>query len=170
MTSVAEFEMVLDRYVVDKNKMLYQFDGSPVLSMAKGIDSNGDGGFGFAVHGRELTNWRLFFNTPEHAGANPRALYVIVRSWKVYAVKVWMFEKYKEGGRPVNSYRGKLTCNITLGDALIDLFSCVELEFDSEEEWYVAKGIYGGLEVSGYGESLEDNPDQVVMALTVLVE
>lgn len=170
MTSVAEFEMVLGRYVVDKDKMLYQFDGSPVLSMAKGIDSNGDGGFGFAVHDRELTNWRLFFNTPEHAGANPRALYIIVRSWKVYAVKVWLFEKYKEGGRPVNSYRGKLACNIGLGDALIDLVFHVDLEFDSEEEWYVAKGSNCGLEISGYGVSLEDNPDQVVTALAVLVD
>ncbi|UZE24279.1 hypothetical protein LOY67_02335 [Pseudomonas sp. B21-056] len=167
--SVVEFEKVLDRYLVDKDKALYRFRDSPVLSMVKGIDSNGDGGYGFSVFDRELTNWRLFFNTPEHAGADPRALYVIVRSWEVYAVKAWMFEKYREGGSPVNSYKGKLDCDIGLGDALGDLLAHAKLEFDAEEEWYVASGDYSGLEVSGYGVSLEDNPSQVVMALAVLM-
>jgi hypothetical protein len=168
--SVAEFEKVLGFYLVDENKAIYQFEDSPVLSMAKGIDSDGNGGYGFSVFDRDLTNWRLFFNTPEHAGADPRALYVIVRSWKIYAVKAWLFEKYGEGGGPVNSYKGKLACGIGLGDVLSDLLAYSNLEFDAEEEWYVASDGYSGLEVSGYGVSLEESPRQVIMALAVLID
>lgn len=170
LISVAEFERGLGRYLVEEGKALYQFEGSPVFSMVMGLDSDGNGGYGFSVFDRGLTNWHLFFNSPGHPGADPRALYVIVRSWKIYAVKVLMFEKYRDGGRPVNSYKGKLACGIGLGDLLSDLQGFAELEFDAEEEWYVAMGDYSGLEVSGYGVSLADNSDQVVMALAVLVE
>ncbi|MCW1246066.1 hypothetical protein OC610_16755 [Pseudomonas sp. SAICEU22] len=167
--SVGELEKIFDFYLVDTDKALYQFKGSPVLSMAKDIDANGDGGYGFSVFDRQLTNWNLFFDSPEHGGADPRALYIIVRSWKVFAVKAWMFEKYLEGGGPVHSYRGKLSCGIGLGDALIDLLSHAQLEFDEEEGWYVAEGSYDGLEVTGYGVSLDDESDQAIMALAVLI-
>ncbi|MOA46582.1 hypothetical protein D3C78_1691110 [compost metagenome] len=63
-----------------------------------------------------------------------------------------------------------MACGIGLGDLLSDLQGFSELEFYAEEEWYVAMGDYSGLEVSGYGVSLADNSDQVVMALAVLVE
>jgi len=106
--SIEDFERGIDKYLVDGDKSLYKFINSPILSLGKEFDSNGDGGYGFSVNDLELTNWRLYFNSPDHAGVNPRALYVIVRSWKVYAVKAWMFENLKEGDRPVNSYRGKL--------------------------------------------------------------
>jgi len=168
--AIEEFECVLSQYLIDAEKCLYQFDGAPVLVLEKGFDSNGDGGYGFSVYNKKLTNWRLYFSTPDHAGADPRALNVIVRSWKVYAVKAWMFENLKEGSRPVNSYRGKLCGGIGLGDLVRDLLAYTELEFDNAEEWFYTDKNFGGLEVSGYGVDLNDEPDQMIMALTVIEE
>jgi len=168
--SIEGFEKILSRYMIDKSGSLYRFDGAPVLVMEKSLDSNGDGGYGFSVFDRELTNWRLYFNSPEHAGANPRALDVIVRSWEVFAVKVWMFENLRSGEKIVNSYAGKLSEGVGLGSLISDFLAFTELEFDDAEEWFYTDQNCGGLEVSGYGGDLNDWPNQVVTALAVIKE
>ncbi|WP_218173458.1 hypothetical protein [Pseudomonas gingeri] len=166
--SVEDFEKNLSRYVIDESRGLYKFQGSPILTLGKELDSNGDGGYGFSVFDRELTGWRLYFSTSDHAGADPRALYVIVRSWKVFAVKVWMFENLRLEELPVNSYAGKLQEGIGLGDLVSEFLKYTELDFDDAEEWFCTDENYGGLEVTGYGGDLSESPDQTIRALTVI--
>lgn len=167
-TSLGDFERSLSEYLVDAERRLYKFDGGPLLVMEKWFDPDGNGGLSFSVYDRDLTNWKFFFPSPDHAGADPRALNVIVKAGKVFAVKVWMFEKYEEGGRPLNSYKGKLPGGIGLGDKVSDILPYAELEFDDVEEWFYTDSEYGGLEVSGHGVELEEDPEQIIMALTVI--
>lgn len=163
--NASEFLDLLSMYVVDGGNNLYQFEMSPILRLLKN-NSNDDEIYLFSVHDKELTNWRLYFNTPDHLGANPRALGVVVRDGKVYSVKVWHFEKLKEGDVPKNIYRGKLPENIGLGDLVCDLLPCAKLTYDDAEELFYSAGEYGALEVTGYGD-LDEYPDQIIMAISV---
>lgn len=70
----------------------------------------------------------------------------------------------------MNSYQGKLCGDIGLGDPVDDLLKYTELEFDNAEEWFYTDKEYGGLEVTGYGSDLNDEPGQMIMALTVIEE
>ena len=138
------------------------------LSLKKEIDGNGDGGYAFSVHDVDLTNWKLFCDSPDHPGIDLRALYVLVRSNKIYAIKAWLFEKFKIGDKPIYSYKGKLPENIGLGDPVSKLLKFTRLEFDDAEELLIAAPSYGGLEIDAYGVSLEDEPEQIIMALAVV--
>lgn len=160
-------ERVLNGYSLGGQR--YAFPGSPVLEMESSFDQGGDGGFAFLVENRDLTNWKLFFDSPDHAGADPRALYVIFKNWRVVAIKVWMFEKYKDGGRPVSSYKGRLPGGFKLGDKIASLLSFSSLEFDGTEESFFTDEDYGVVEVGGSGVSLETNPDQVIMSIAVFL-
>lgn len=163
--SAGELFSLLSMYVVEDKNDLYQFEMSPILRLVKS-NSNEDEIYLFNVYDKELTNWRLYFNTPEHLGANPRALGIVVRDGKVHSVKAWHFEKLKEGDKPKNIYRGKLPVNIGLGDLVSDLLPYANLTYDDAEELFYSYGEYGALEVTGYGD-LEEYPDQVVMAISV---
>ncbi|TWC10990.1 MULTISPECIES: hypothetical protein [unclassified Pseudomonas] len=165
---VDEFEAVLNKYVVDDAKGIYKFVDSPALKMEKHFDSKGEGGYGFHVVDLELTNWRLYYDSPEHLGVETRALHVLTRNWKIYAVKVWMYENLADGQKPVSSYQGKLPENIGLGDFVRELLPYTDLEFDSAEEWFYTDREYGGLEVTGYCCDLNERPDQVIIALAVV--
>jgi len=166
----SEFESSLEKYLIDPHCSTYKFEGSPELVMEKHIDLNGNGGFGFGVCNLELTNWRLYYDSPNHPGVNPNALTVIVRSWKVYAVKVWQFESTREGELPVYSYQGKAPIEIGLGNYVKDLLSFSNLAFDNSEEWFYTDSTYGGLEVTGLGADidLQDDSEQRISALCVI--
>ncbi|WP_288407011.1 hypothetical protein [uncultured Herbaspirillum sp.] len=158
---------LLRAYLIDDGKNLYQFDSAPLLQLKRLDEINGDETFLFNVHDRDKTNWSFHFNTPDHAGANPRALAIIFRKHKVHAVKAWHFERLKDGEKAKHIYRGKLPGNIALGDPVKNLLSYTKLQYDEAEEWFYTDDKYGGLEVTGYGE-LEDYPEQEIMALAVI--
>ncbi|SEN45668.1 hypothetical protein [Pseudomonas sp. NFACC39-1] len=166
--SVSDFEEVLNKYALNDMGGIYGFVNSPTLRMERSIDSKGDGGYGFHVVDLELTNWRLYYDSPDHAGVETRALHVLTRDWKVYAVKVWMYECLADGAKPVNSYQGTLPEGIGLGSFVRELLPYTDLEFDSAEEWFYTSEEYGGLEVTGYCSDLNDKSDQIITALTVV--
>ncbi len=165
---VEDFERAIKQYVIDDKAGLYKFTDSPVLLMMKSFDSDGCGGYGFFVHDVDLTNWQLYYDRPDHPGVETRALHVLVREWKIYAIKTWLYESVAQGYKPVSSYQGKLPEGIGLGDLVRDLSPYTELEFDSSEEWFYTDEKYGGLEVCGYGSDLSDDPDQIITSLTVI--
>jgi len=159
---------LLSMYAVAGANNLYQFEMSPILQLVKS-NSNGDDIYLFNVHDKDLTNWRLYFNTPDHLGANPRALGVAVRDGKVHSVTAWHFEKLKEGDVPKNIYRGKLPENVGLGDKVCDLLPCAKLVYDDAAELFYSDSEYGALEVTGYGD-LDEYPDQIIIAISVISE
>lgn len=165
---VSAFEEALGKYALDDKEDLYRFSESPILRMVKNFDSSGDGGYGFYVSDLELTNWRLYYDSPSHAGVESRALHVLTRGWEIYAVKVWLYESLADGDKPVNSYQGKLPEGIGLGSLVRELLPYTELEFDSAEEWFYTDKKYGGLEVTGCCSDLHDSPYQEITALTVI--
>lgn len=163
--SVDELVDLLSFYAVDVSNNLFKFEMSPVLQLRR--SKSGDGEiFLFSVYDRELTNWRLYFDSPDHSGANPRALAIVVHAGEVHSVKAWHFEKLKDGDKPRNIYSGKLMEHIGLGDFVGDLLPYVTLSYDDAEEWFYADGEFEGLEVTGYG-TLEEYPDQIIMAISV---
>lgn len=165
---VKDVEKVLNKYALKDMEGMYRFVGSPVLRVEKYFDSMGDGGYGFHIVDLELTNWRLYYDSPDHPGVETRALHVLARNWKVYAVKVWVCESLADDNKPVNSYQGKLPEGIGLGSFVRELLPYTDLEFDSAEEWFCTSEEYGGLEVTGYCCDLDDRPDQIITALTVV--
>lgn len=167
-TCVETFEAALHKYALNDMEGIYQFSESPTLRMVKSFDSKGDGGYGFYISDLELTNWQLYYDSPNHAGVESRALHVLVRDWEVYAIKVWLYESLADDESPVSSYQGKLPEGIGLGSFIRELLPYTELEFDSAEEWFYTERKYGGLEVTGYCSDLHDKPDQRITALTVI--
>ena len=161
-----ELDNLLEGHSIDQAPGLYKFESSPILALRKSI-SGGDIIYVFNVFDRELTNWRLYFNSPDHAGANPRALGVVIRNGVVHAVKVWDFENVKEGDKPKHVYAGKLPEGIGLGDPIGDLLVHAKLNYDDAEEVYYTDASYGGLEVSGVG-NLDDFPEQSISCLAVI--
>lgn len=162
-----EFKKLLFSYLVEREKNVYQFESAPLLQLKQSVELNGDENFLFNVHDRDMTNWSLYFNTPHHAGANPRALAIVFRENRIHAIKVWHFEKLEKDQKPKHIYRGKLIENIGLGDPVKNLLLYTRLQYDEAEECFYTDEKYGGLEVTGYGD-LEDHPDQEIMALTVI--
>lgn len=161
---LARLEELLSRYLIEDS--LYQFEQSPVLQLRKST-SGDDLLFVFSVRDRDLTNWRRHFNSPDHAGVDPRALGIVVRQGRVHAVKAWQFESLNDDEKPANSYRGKLPGNIGLGDQVSELMEQVSLNYDDAEGVLYAGPEYGGLEITGYGEP-DDYPDQPIRAITVV--
>lgn len=104
--------------------------GSPVLTLEKDIDSNGNGGYAFSIQIIDLTNWKEFCDSHEHPSIDPRALYIFIRSNLVYTVKAWLFEKFEDGETPKHSYMGKLPQGIGLGDTTSELLKYTHLEFN----------------------------------------
>lgn len=161
---IARLEEMLSRYLVDEN--LYQFEQSPLLQLRRSTSGN-DRLFVFSVRDTDLTNWRLHFASPDHAGVDPRALGIVIRQDRVHAIKAWQFESLKDDEKPTNSYRGRLPGNIGLGDRVNDLMAQVSLTYDDAEGVLYTGPEYGGLEITGYGEP-DDYPDQPILAITVI--
>lgn len=168
--TLEDLNKVIDKYLINEQKAIYQFLDSPMLYMSKKINENGDGGYGFEVQNVALTNWSLFFQSPNHFGVNKRALSILIRSGKVYAIKVWQFESLLPDQKPINSYKGRLPEGVGLGDYVRDILVFTELNFDSDEEWFCTDKSYGTLEVTGLGNNwdLNDDPDQRITALAVV--
>lgn len=161
-----EFLGLISKYLVDGESDLYQFEMSPTLRMVKGCLGE-DEIYLFNVHDKDLTNWHLFFSVPDHAGANPRALGVVVRGERVHSVKAWNFERLKEGMEAKSIYRGKLPEDVGLGDPVCDLLSRANLIYDDDEGLFYFDDDYGMLEVVGYGD-IDEYPDQVIMAISII--
>jgi len=166
--NVSDLDCLLYRYLIDREIDLYKFDDAPVLKL-RVTEYESETLYLFRIYDVELTNWRLFFSSPEHAGVNTRALAIIVRNRIVHAVKVWNFELGNEGDKPKNVYAGKLPEGIGLDDPISSLLPYTSLQYDEAEEWFYTDESYGGLEVTGCG-NLDEYPDQVIRALTVIAK
>lgn len=164
---VDDLNELLQIYLLDRGNNLYQFAESPVLNLKKNTNVDGTEIYLFSVNQKDLTNWHFFFDSPDHVGANPRALGIVIREKKVHAVKIWHFEKLRDGERPQNIYRGKMPGDIGLGDLVGSLLSYSRLHYDQVEEWFYTDPEYGGVEVTGYGD-LTEFPDQIITALAVI--
>ena len=149
---------VLATYMVDENRMLYQFDASPVLRLRADLDERGDGVLFFFVNDDYLIN-KFNKGIP--------ALSVMIKDGSVYAVKAYDFSF---PGEPVRNfvYKGVLPGGLGLGSLVSDLLKFTDLEFDEAEEWFYADARFGGVEITGCGVPLEDERGQLVTAICVI--
>ncbi|SDT11407.1 hypothetical protein SAMN05216598_4018 [Pseudomonas asplenii] len=153
---VRVLEHVLSRYVVDEDLLLYKFERGPLLRLTwHGFEEcTGAGGYSFSI-----------FN--EGGIKEECAIYIMLRAHEVYAIKVYGLGFTSEDIRRF-SYKGVLPCGVGLGALVVGLLPFANLEFDSAEEWFYGGGGYDGLEVSGWGVRLEDEPDQIITAMCVI--
>ncbi|QJI32815.1 hypothetical protein HKK55_26395 [Pseudomonas sp. ADAK18] len=150
---------VLLKYLVDAASQLYKFESAPSLRLrTHGLDEFGNGGYSFSLFDDAVIN-DLLKGTP--------ALSIMIREGKVYAIKVYDFSFSGEFAQEF-VYKGVLPAGIGLGSLVSDLLPFTSLEFDSAEEWFYTDQDYVGLEVTGWGVSLEDHPDQIITALCVI--
>jgi hypothetical protein len=150
---------VLLGYLIDESNSLYRFNDSPVLRLKfYSSDESGSGGYSFALADVSVVNDLNKFIP---------ALSVLIKGGKVYAVKVYDFSFFGERAQSL-IYKGVLPEGIGLGGLVSDLLPFTTLEFDEAEEWFYTDEDYGGLEVTGWGVSLEDHPNQVITALCVI--
>lgn len=156
---VVDLEAVLSRYLIDKDSLQYKFEGSPDLCLSwYGLDECGNGGYSFSIFDDEIVS-ELKKGVP--------ALSVLIRSWRVYAVKVYDFSF---PGEPAHRfvYKGLLSGGIGLGNLVSDILPFTSLEFDEAEEWFYTGRDYGVLEVTGWGVPLEEQPNQLITAICVI--
>lgn len=163
-----KLKTILSKYIVDEQNELYQFVNSPILKLEEFfIDDEGDGYYHFIVSDVSLTNRDNLFELQDSFYS--RALHIGIRCHKVFFIKVWAFEVLNNG-KSIYSYQGRTKENLGLYSQVIDFKKYSELEFDEAEEWFYTDTKYGGLEITGYGQSLEDFPQQKVMAIAVIPE
>lgn len=163
-----KLKTILSRYIVDEQNELYQFVNSPILKLEEFfIDDDGDGHYHFIVSDVSLTNRDNLFEFQDSFYS--RALHIGIRCHKVFFVKVWAFEVLNKH-KSLYSYQGRTKENLGLYSQVKDFKNYSELEFDEAEEWFYTDTKYGGLEITGYGQSLEDLPQQKVMAIAVIPE
>lgn len=79
---VDDLNELLQIYLLERGNNLCQFSESPVLNLKKITNVDGTETYLFSVNQRDLTNWHFFFDSPDHAGANPRALGIVIREKK----------------------------------------------------------------------------------------
>lgn len=158
-TSAQRLREVLLRSAVDDGLSVFQFDRGPRLRLESySLDEYGNGGYAFFLLDREIIN---------KSKALIPALSIMIREYKVYALKIYDFSFPGERCREY-IYRGKLPQAIGLGDRVAVLSQFTKLEFDEAEGWFYTDVDYGGLEVTGLGVPLEDYPDQKINALCVI--
>ncbi|WP_367598747.1 hypothetical protein [Pseudomonas fulva] len=149
----------LNHYMVDYNNNVCKFHNSPELRLiTQGLDAFGNGSYSFFLFDDAVVN-KLLKNFP--------ALYIAIREWSVFAIKVYDFSFPGEAAQALR-YRGELPSGHGLGDLVSELKKFADLEFDDAEEWFFGSCEYDGLEVTGWGVPLEDRPDQIITALCVL--
>ncbi|WP_339533054.1 hypothetical protein [Pseudomonas mucidolens] len=157
--SAVDLEAVLSKYLTDKNSLRYRFEGAPDLCLSGyGLDERGNGGYSFSIFDDEIVS-ELKKGVP--------ALSVLIRSGRVYAVKVYDFSF---PGEPAHRfvYKGLLSECIGLGSLVSDILPFTSLEFDEAEEWFYTGRDYGALEVTGWGGPLEEQPNQLITAICVI--
>jgi hypothetical protein len=158
-TSAVDLDAVLSRYLTDKNFLRYRFEGAPDLCLSGyGLDECGNGGYSFSMADNEIVS-ELKKGVP--------ALSILIRSGRVYAVKVYDFSF---PGEPAHRfvYKGLLSECIGLGSLVSDILPLTSLEFDEAEEWFYTSCDYGALEITGWGVSLEEQPNQLITAICVI--
>lgn len=95
-------------------------------------------------------------------------LNILVVNNHIAAIKTWAFEVLdQDDQKSAHSYMGKTKEGLGLYSPLIDFLNYSKLEFDEGESFFYTDDAYGNLEITGYGQTLEDYPDQVVMAIAV---
>ncbi|WP_260407448.1 hypothetical protein [Pseudomonas cichorii] len=157
--SVIDLDAVLSRYLTDKNSLRYRFEGAPDLCLSGyGLDEYGNGGYSFSVFDDEIVSV-LRKGVP--------ALSVLIRSGRVFAVKVYDFSF---PGEPAHKfvYKGLLSECIGLGSLVSDILPFSSLEFDEAEEWFYTERAYGALEITGWGVALDEQPNQLITAICVV--
>ncbi|WNW12257.1 hypothetical protein RRX38_14260 [Pseudomonas sp. DTU_2021_1001937_2_SI_NGA_ILE_001] len=157
--SAFDLETVLSKYLIDKNSLRYRFEGGPDLFLSgHGLDERSNGGYSFSIFDDEIVS-ELKKGVP--------ALSVLIRSGRVYAVKVYDFSF---PGEPAHRfvYKGLLSECIGLGSPVSDILPFTSLEFDEAEEWFYTGQDYGALEVTGWGVPLEEQPNQLITAICVI--
>ncbi|MCB8768615.1 hypothetical protein [Acinetobacter soli] len=161
-----KLKTILSKYIVDEQNELYQFFNSPILKLEEFfIDDDGDGYYHFIVSDVSLTNCGNLFELQDSFYS--RALHIGIRCHRVFFIKVWAFEVLNND-KSIYSYQGRTEENLGLYRQVNDFKEYSELEFDEAEEWFYTDTKYGGLEITGYGQSLEDISQQKVMAIAVI--
>lgn len=164
-----KLKILLTKYLVGDGEGLYLFDNAPFLKLESfAIDADGNGHYHFILADSRLTHINNEVQLKDTFYS--RALHIMLRSYKVFAIKVWAFEHLYDDELPEHSYRGRTKEGIGLYDEVSKFLPYSHLEFDEAEEWFYTDRTYGGLEVTGYGRSLKNFPDQVIMAITVIPE
>ena len=159
---------ILSKYIVDEQNGLYKFDYSPTLKLDESfIDDDGNGYYHFVVSDNSLTNRDNLLELQDSFYS--RALHIGIRCHKVFFVKVWAFEVLNKH-ESLYSYQGRTKENLGLYSEVKEFKDFSDLEFDEAEEWFYTDTEYGGLEITGYGQSLDNYPQQKVMAIAVIPE
>lgn len=161
------FQHVLEQYLVDSENKIYEFNYSPALILDEYIlDDNGNGYYHFVLNDPKLTGRGN--PTQLRDSFYSRVLNIGVVNNHIAAIKTWAFEVLvKDDQKSIHSYMGKTKEGLGLYSPLIDFLNYSELVFDEGESFFYTDGAYGNLEITGYGQTLEDYPDQVVMAIAV---
>lgn len=152
------FGQVLSEYLVDAQRGLYRFAEGPELVARGGIDEAGNGGYAFSLADQRLVD--------ELKSMIP-ALSVGVRDGVVWVIKVYDFSFKGDQAEPL-IYQGKLPGGLGLGDKISRVADFCALEFDDAEEWFYASWDEGLAELSGWGGTLLDQPDQLITAIAVV--
>lgn len=151
---------VLLNYLIDETSQLYQFECSPELRLRScGVDEFGNGGYSFSLFDEFLVN-DLLKGTP--------ALSIVIRDGAVFALKAYSFSFPGERTQEL-MYKGVLPIGIGLGSLVSDFLPFTTLEFDDAEEWFYSEREYAGLEITGWGVPLDDQPEQIITALCVIL-
>ncbi|UFH49559.1 hypothetical protein [Pseudomonas sp. KNUC1026] len=123
-------------YLIDASTQLYEFENAPGLRLGThSLDEFGNGGYSFSLFDESAIN-KLLKGTP--------ALSVMIRKWRVHAVKVYDFSFPGEVLQKL-VYRGLLPEGIGLGDMVSSFLAFTNLDFDSAEDWFYTDQGYGGL-------------------------
>ncbi len=157
--SAVDLDAVLSKYLIEEKSMRYRFDGAPDLCLSlSGLDECGNGGYSFSIFHDEVVG-ELRKGVP--------ALSVLIRSGRVYALKVYDFSF---PGEPAHRlvYKGLWSECIGLGSLVSDILPFTSLEFSEAEEWFYTAPEYGSLEVTGWGVPLEEQPNQLITAICVI--
>ena len=161
------FQNILKQYLVDSENKIYEFKYSPALILDEyTLDDNGNGCYHFVLNDPKLTGRKnlsqlrdLFYS---------RVLNILVVNNHIAAIKTWAFEVLdQDDQKSAHSYMGKTKEGLGLYSPLIDFLNYSILEFEEGESFFYSDDAYGNLEITGYGQTLEDYPDQVVMAIAV---
>lgn len=153
-----KFESAISRYLVGDHGSIYKFDGAPILRLEIYDKFSDRTYFHFYVHDDAVVN-ELKRGLP--------ALTVMFRAGVVFAVKVYDFSFPGDLAEGL-VYSGVLPGGCRLGSPVSSFLEFTSLEFDEAEEWFYADADYGGLEITGWGVPLEDEPDQTISAICVI--
>lgn len=153
-----DFESVISRYLVGGRGSTYKFDGSPILRLEIYDRFSDRTYFHFYIYDDSVVN-ELKRGLP--------SLTVMFRGGVVFAVKVYDFSFPGDSAEAL-VYSGALPGGCRLGSPVSSVLEFTSLEFDEVDEWFYADAEYGGLEITGWGVSLEDEPDQTISAICVI--